>query len=195
MDVITIHMAGDMSLFSGREAYLEKISEYAFSMETERLFQIADAFKKAYEQKSSNMELTFQGMILGLVCRQSIISDLQKRVEELETIMANLKVNPIQVMQSVEIRAEEAVVPVIAELDPEPDSYIPGDISAQAPIMASTKNAEIANDLAALGFAYCEEATDVFEETENTTVLPDTQATETPAEDNIFGDFARWFSF
>ena len=195
MDVITIHMSGDLSVFFGKKVYLEKITEFAFSMETDRLFQIADAFKKAYEQKSSNLELTFQGMILGLVCRQSIISDLQKRVEELETMVAALKANPpVQVMQSVGLQTAEDEVSVIAELEPEPDSYIPSDISAQPPI-ASAEDAEIANDLAALGFAYCEEATDVFEETENTTVLPDTQATETPAEDNIFGDFARWFSF
>ena len=47
MDIITVHMGGDISLFAGRDSYLAQMTEIAFALNTERLLEIADAYRKA----------------------------------------------------------------------------------------------------------------------------------------------------
>lgn len=196
MDIITVHMGGDISLFAGRELYLSKMTEIAFSLTTERLFEIADAFRKAYEQKSNNLELVFRSVIIGIICRQSIISDLIKKVELLESEAANLRNTLARVVcentACEASRTEENLTPPDGELvknpaieespleEINPDSSLPDD--------------EIANDLAELGFSYISE--DPFDEPAQSSIKEEQKSDPSdPAEDNIFGDFARFFQF
>lgn len=195
MDIIAVHMGGDISLFADRDSYLAKITEFAFALNTERLFEIADAFRKAYEQKGNNLELVFRSVIIGIICRQSIISDLTKKVASLELEISNLKQQPAAAISS-NLSGRDS----IAE-DTHSDSYKPSetqdtDMSPDISEMPdeSLSDDEIANDLAELGFTYSGENS--FDESSQVTSKEntDTKVSET-AEENIFSDFARFFQF
>lgn len=196
MDIVTVHMGGDISLFAGRDSYLAKMTEIAFSLTTERLFEIADAFRKAYEQKSNNLELVFRSVIIGIICRQSILSDLIKKVELLETEVATLRKSPSNVVP--ENTAHETYQAVEEVTSPVNTSVANSAIAAPPAEQNSAKTTlpdeEIANDLAQLGFSYIDE--DPFEESVPASVREEKKTEHSaPAEDNIFGDFARFFQF
>ena len=193
MDIITVHMGEDISLFEGRETYLARMSEIAFSLTTERLFEIADAFRNAYEQKSNNLELVFQSVIIGIICRQSVISDLIKWVDTLETELNELR-NGGALVAPAKYHSEE----VVEESDPLPEKPVEEEVE-EVPDTAESigldpLDMEIANDLSELGFCYAGQ--DPFEEPEAPVAEEKTQAApETQPEDNFFGDFARLFPF
>lgn len=196
MDIVTVHMGGDISMFAGRDLYLTKMTEIAFSLSTERLFEIADAFRKAYEQKSNNLELVFRSVIIGIICRQSILSDLIKKVELLESEVANLRKVPIEVIPENNAheasQVEEKVTPSVNAPVESPAVETPP--AEQDSPQTSLQDEEIANDLAALGFSYIDE--DLFEEPAPASVKEEKKTEPSaPAEDNIFGDFARFFQF
>lgn len=87
MDIIAVKLGGDLS--GMKEEYLSKVTEYAFFFPTQRLFEIADAFKSTYEKRSSNMVFAFQAMLIGLACTQSTITQLENRVSALESQLAD----------------------------------------------------------------------------------------------------------
>lgn len=84
MDIISLKMNGDITEKGNSAEYVEKITEYAFGIEMQRLFEISDAFCKTYGSKSSDKMLSFQAMLIQLACTQSTITDLLNRVEQLE---------------------------------------------------------------------------------------------------------------
>jgi len=91
MDIISIKMSGDITDKGNSADYLEKISTYAFNMETQRLFEIADAFCKTYGSKTADKHLIFQSMLIELACTQSTITELLNRVKKLEETVEKIQ--------------------------------------------------------------------------------------------------------
>lgn len=195
MDIITVHMGEDISHFSGRESYLSKMTEIAFSLSTERLFEIADAFRKAYEQKSNNLELVFRSVIIGIICRQSVISDLIKKVEALELEVSALRKEPPQIRHAEPANEQDKTGTLPASEANSKTEEIPKSNKEDGNSSDSLlSDDEIANDLASLGFSYIDE--DPFEEPKETSAKEEpTNEQSSSAEENIFGDFARFFRF
>ena len=195
MDIITVHMGEDISHFSGRESYLSKMTEIAFSLSTERLFEIADAFRKAYEQKSNNLELVFRSVIIGIICRQSVISDLIKKVEALELEVSALRKEPPQIRHAEPANEQDKTGTLPASEANSKTEEIPKSNKEDGNSSDSLlSDDEIANDLASLGFSYIDE--DPFEEPKETSAKEETSNEQSSsAEENIFGDFARFFRF
>lgn len=101
MDIIAIRLSGDVS-------DNEKLGEYAFAFTENRLFEIADAIKGAYEKKSGNLSLAIQAAVIGLVCRESFITKLESRVTELENQVKELSERPV-VMAAAAVEAPKPV--------------------------------------------------------------------------------------
>ena len=193
MDIITVHMGGDISVFTGRETYLAKMTEIAFALTTERLFDIADAFRKAYEQKGNNLELVFQSVIIGIICRQSIITDLSQRVASLEAEVVKLRQSSTaETSVTSSPTATNSSVP-----DAEEATYMEEEIETSSEAAEpDTMETEIASELAELGFSFVEETPfDEPEQDPNVSVPLDKEAPKSQPEDDIFGDFARLFPF
>lgn len=91
MDVISLKMNGVIDEQTSSEEYVAKISDYAFAMDINRLFEITDALQKAYEKRSHDLSMVLHSMLIGLACKQSAITDLQNRVSELEQEIELLK--------------------------------------------------------------------------------------------------------
>lgn len=89
MDIISVNMGGDVSGMNAK--YLSKIEEYAFSFTSQRLFEIADAFRKTYEKRTSNMIFAFRAMLISLACSQSTLTQLEERVAILEKQISKLQ--------------------------------------------------------------------------------------------------------
>lgn len=195
MDIITVHMGGDISLFAGRESYLSKMTEIAFSLNTERLFEIADAFRKAYEQKSNNLELVFRSVIVGIICRQSVISDLIKKVEALELEVSASRKEPSKILQAnVEVNQTAKEAATSSEIEQKAEQMQTSDQAQREDPDALIPDEEIADDLAALGFSYIDE--DPFEDAKEPATKEEVKKEQnTSAEESIFGDFARFFRF
>ena len=90
MDVICIQACGDISAIHADKVYLDAVSKLAFSASMERLIEIADAFRKAYEYKSANLEFALQSMILSLICNQTSVSSLIHRMEIMEKQLSKI---------------------------------------------------------------------------------------------------------
>ena len=195
MDIITVHMGGDISLFAGRDSYLAQMTEIAFALNTERLLEIADAFRKAYEQKGNNLELVFRSVIIGIICRQSVISDLTKKIEALELEVSGLKQHPAASIPSDssdrDPMAGDSHSSVCKPSEIHSTNTSPDTLDRPDEVLLDD---EIANDLAAHGFSYSGE--NPFDEPsqDDSKESSNTKASET-AEECIFSDFARFFQF
>lgn len=91
MDIVVVQTSGDISLLAGNETYLSQVSQIAFSTDINRLAEIADGLRSAYEKKGGNLELIFQSTILKLICKQSTVSALINRVSVLENEISSLR--------------------------------------------------------------------------------------------------------
>ena len=87
LDVISVSMTGDVT----DGVYGEKCAEYARIFTTERLLDISNAIRKAYEQKGGNLYLAIQGMVISLVTEQSLITVMSKEIEALKERVRNLE--------------------------------------------------------------------------------------------------------
>ena len=118
MDVVVLQTSGDISLLTGNEEYISNVSNIAFSTDINRLADIADGLRCAYEKKGGNLELTFQSTILKLICRHSTVSALIDRISVLEnelSVLRNGVIMPAEgmlktVVEEVEKVMEEGVV-------------------------------------------------------------------------------------
>lgn len=109
LDIIMVQASGDISSILGNKNYLDEVSSIAFSYSAERLVEIADALREAYERKRGNLELVFQCTILKLLNSQSTVSLLLERVNVLEKEVSLLKSGSIatgQIVPNVEDVAE-----------------------------------------------------------------------------------------
>ena len=199
MDVVTIHMGGDITKLSASSVYADRLSDIAFSISTNRLFDIVDSFKEAFEKKIGNLELIFQSMIISLICRQGLMTQLVSKIEILEQEIGSLKqgVTPLCNLENSQVSDEQCsneepvrVEPVISNLDEDELDDVDEGLS----------EADLA-ELSALGFSMVEEATP-FDENgafpEETSVEltenKDVGAEAAKEAEDYFGDFARLFS-
>ena len=113
MDIVVVQTSGDISLLTGNEDYLSKVSQIAFSTDINRLAEIADGLRSAYEKKGGNLELIFQTTILKLICKQSTISSLVDRISALESELSALRSG--QFVPSVTADTTDIVSETIAE--------------------------------------------------------------------------------
>ena len=161
MDIISVKLGGDVS--GMKEEHLTKVSEYAFAFTTQRLFEIADALKKAYEKRASNMVFAFQAMLIGLACSQSTITELEGRVARLEKQLASFCEGQAVVPMSCETASCEAVDAPVEEETVYDDAPAPveefSEVEApdtsEAPSTDKTAPTATAEDLAylaSLGF-------------------------------------------
>lgn len=125
MDVLSINLGGDIS--GVNQNYVDKITDYAYAFSTQRLYDIADAFRRTYEMRSSNLVFGFQAMLIGLACSQSTITELTQRVEDLEKNVLALVQSQVSYVWRANASEEE--------LPPMEDSYIENTEDVQADLV------------------------------------------------------------
>jgi len=127
MDIVSIKMSGEIPNKGNSAQYSEKISEYAFSMDTQRLFEITDAFCKTYGNKTADKLLSFQAMLIELACTQSTITLLLERVAVLEDTVAELRKNGVSVASEHLVSSMEESSPqgFTAENEVSTDNFTP----------------------------------------------------------------------
>lgn len=203
LDVISIQASGDISTLAMDKEYLEHISKIAFNSSMERLIEIADGFRKVYENKAGNMELAFQGMILSLLCSHSTISVLEKRIHSLEKELYTLKENGfISLADKPKDCVEEMTLHQTEEQVQKQDTDAVQDDTMTDEIVETSDSfqeldAEQLAELASLGFAVEEESlTDdmVYPSAEMAKSKEETDTYATSSnKDSLFGSFARLF--
>lgn len=118
MDIVVVQTSGDISLLTGNEDYLSKVSQIAFNTDINRLADIADGLRSAYEKKGGNLELIFQSTILKLICKQSTISSLVEKISALETELLSLRSGQAvpAILESEAVAAEEVLRETVEEV-------------------------------------------------------------------------------
>ena len=119
MDIISIAMGGDIKS-NWTEYYSKEASEYAFAFSVERLFDISEAFRGVYALKG-DLSLALEGAVIGLLCKQSKITELENKIDDLTNRITNLQSIPISA--SVEISSIEDSVPEHVPSDEEAAAY------------------------------------------------------------------------
>ncbi len=222
MDVISLRMSGAIDECTGREEYTAKISDYAFSMDTERLFEITDALQKAYAQRNQDLSMVLHSMLIGLACKQSTITDLLNRVSKLEEEIESLKRGTVMSsdLEHIPTEAEPEALPGYTDITDE-DGFMPapnGDpfieqeesVSSESGqsdcSQVSALSADALRELADCGFIVSEEEPVFNEEELEEDMLEATSETESSnsQQTNIseesdtgasfFDDFARLFN-
>lgn len=219
MDIISVRLGGDIS-DRVPPSYLEQVNDLAFCFETVRLFEIANAFQKCYENRTANLLLSLKLMFIGLATKESSFELLQKKVQALESKITELETAISSGFSEKAAIKPEASVP-FAQLTPNEDSAceerdidileeLPSeeDLLADEPAVAPAVNNDtvmgglgtVTNDdlsaLSAMGFhVELQTAPQTNTESETVEAQKDVEETEssTMIETNFFDDFARQF--
>lgn len=212
-DIIAVKLGSAVDDLPVSDVCKEKIVEYAFAFDTDRLFEIGNSFKEAYQQRNADMTFVFQSMLVSLACKQSTITELLNRVSLLEERLAACesgRVAVTSVEQSTEYAVEAVAEPCtdeafVEEVD-EMELIDPEYVAAECEVTESEVSAPAAEvvdpvsspvtmsdaELASLGFVVC--SNNPFEEDEPDadmlisdplTTLPDVQSIEVSAEPSV----------
>lgn len=201
LDVIYLQSCGEIA----ESKNSQRICSIAQSASQARFLEIAEEIRKAYERKTTNMELLLQGMVVSLVSRSSTISLLEKKVKCLEEQVTYLTQNGISIIASQNVspaipaqpdNTMDAMVfePITEEEFSPPVEDIPASNEEDnTDGFIPLSDADMA-ELAALGFSVdlpveSSEATLSVEEE-----VEDDEAEAGSGEESVFfGDFARQF--
>lgn len=176
-DVLAVKLGEDaMEIPAVSDTYREKLVEYAFAFSTNRLFEIGNAMKEAYQQKDADMVFVFQTMLVSLACTQSTISELLNRVSALEEKISHLENGMIPSTASVVLDTDmdEAPKDLLSDIPSEEISdSSAGGLEQTAELAHETAGDHISTgdeitlsdeELAALGLTVCNDTDAAFEE-------------------------------
>ncbi len=204
LDVIYLQSCGDATALSCGDK--QRLVTLAQAAKLTRFLEIAEEVRKAYERKSSNLELILQSMVVSLIAKTSTVSSLEDKINKLERKISQLSVNGVVTMSSASVVAEEMENDTVAEEEDEvswenipseetANDSVDGNNSADGFVIPSDEELE---ELRAMGFS-------VDLPSDNSSLAAKTveKRDEKPAEEtasgseeefSFFNNFARQFN-